>query len=85
MEKRVFKYPIPSTAKTFTLLLPGGAKFLTMTWQRDQLMAWFEVQDSARVVERKFESFGTGQEIPDSYKYVSTFMHGPFVFHVYEI
>ncbi len=82
--KKAFKYPIPKRSAKFSLMLPIGFKFLRVNPQGEELMLWAEVKDVAST-QVDFQVFGTGHEIPDEAKYLTTYDDGPFVFHLYQL
>lgn len=66
-------------------MLPAESRFLRVGFQGEGLFFWAEVIPENSPKEVKFQLFGTGQEIPDSAKYMATYDDGPFVMHLYEI
>lgn len=83
--KTVYKYPFSLKASKFTLLLPNNWKFLSVMFQDEKPQLWAEVLDGVAKSEVNFAIYGTGQEIPMSANYLTTFMVGPFVFHLYTL
>lgn len=87
MEK-IFKYPIGITDKQ-NLLIPGGAKILTVQVQNGAPFIWAMVDPEAPTEEIAIRVHGTGHPICDSsnLEYIGTFqsMYGVnLVFHVFK-
>lgn len=83
--KTVYKYPVPRHSTGFGLMLPVGAKFIRIGFQREELQIWFEVIPGNSLESVSFKVFGTGHEIPDSATWLATFDDGPFVLHLYKM
>jgi hypothetical protein len=81
--KTVYKYPIPLKMQKFDLMLPENFKVNRIGFQSDQLFMWAEVVKDGRQVQHHFAAFGTGQDVPDSAKFLYTYDIGPFVLHLY--
>lgn len=84
--KTIHKYTIDPF--TSTLLMPLGAKPLSVQVQRGEVRLWCEVDDSSTKVLHEVHVYGTGHDIThDSTKcqFVGTFQldNGQLVFHVY--
>lgn len=82
--KTVYKYPLPLKSAKFPMLLPQGFKFLKAGIQNEAAFMWAEVVDGDSKKEFNFGLYGTGQEIPISAKYLTTYELGPFVLHLYQ-
>lgn len=80
--KKVFKYEL--THET-TVNIPTKSTFLYFNVQKETPMVWFEVDPEYISSPKHFRIFGTGQEIPYSYKYLGSCMDDPFVWHLYEV
>lgn len=83
--KKIFKYPIEVTDEQ-VVLLPTGAKILTIQSQGDIPCIWALVDPTAPRNEAvNIRIHGTGHDVPDSenLEYVNTFqmMGGRLVFH----
>ena len=83
--KKIYKYPIEVTDEQ-VVLLPTGAKILTIQSQGDIACIWALVDPMApRNEEIAIRIHGTGHDVPDSenLEYVGTFqmMGGRLVFH----
>ena len=81
---KIFKYQLHSDI----IMMPKGAKILTVMMQGDVFCLWAEVDQKAKLEERFIEKFGTGQEIPIDMgidrSYIGTVQDGSFVWHFYE-
>lgn len=83
----IYKYIIePSDSK---VVLPIGAKILSVFFQMDELCMWAEVDTEKEDDTRYFEVFGTGHKIPYrmgvDYSFIGTaHMNNGLVFHVFE-
>lgn len=82
--KRMYKYPVPQASDKFSLSLPQGAEPKIVQWQGDKLYMWALVDPDAAPATRRFRTFGTGHDIADDLKYVTTYFSGPFVMHLFE-
>lgn len=86
----VFKYGIPMT-DNFTLMLPQGAKILSVQEQHDMPQMWCLVDDNAPLSEaRLFRLAGTGHPIympKEKLHYVGTWqsLGGRLVWHLFEV
>jgi len=84
--KRVFKYPLE--VDTQRIIMPRGAKLLTVQTQGSAPMLWALVDDNAPMEDRAIIIVGTGWEVPEvqNLEYVGTFQvsGGLFVFHVFD-
>lgn len=83
--KLVYKYPYFLKNKKFSLQLPLGWEFLTCMVEDEKIYLWAEVREGVEKEEVNFEVFGTGQEIPLSAKYLTTYSVGPLNFHLYRM
>jgi hypothetical protein len=79
--KRVLKYEVEGNMGLREI--PREAKFLCIQMQYDKPMMWFEVDSLSPKAVRKFTIVGTGHEFNGG-KYMGTFQHDTFVWHVYE-
>lgn len=82
---KIYKYPLVVTDEQ-TIMLPEGAKVLTLEEQYGEPMLWALVDPDAKKEGRLVRIYGTGHEVDRSdLRYVSTFqMHGgALVFHVF--
>lgn len=83
--RAIHKYTLP-IEHTRWLVLPEGAKFLSVQNQLETLTLWFEVDTQKEDEVRRFQVVVTGGEPPDSGTYLGTVQlaGGTFVAHVYE-
>jgi hypothetical protein len=81
--KRCLKFPFSIKTPRFALSLPRDFKFLAVAFQDEQANVWIESVDPGNRVEVNFQLFGTGQDIPVTATYLTTFNFGPFTFHLY--
>ena len=87
---KVFKYPIPVKDR-FIMMLPRGAKILSVDMQGDKPMMWALVDaDCEAVVSRNFRFSGTGHPIEEKQEdldHIGTFQmdNGKFIWHIFEI
>lgn len=85
--KSIYKYPIEIKGVN-TVVMPGGAKVLSIQMQGEIPTIWAMVDpDSRPFIERKFQIIGTGNSIPDDFKgeYITTFQERIFVWHIFEV
>jgi len=86
VSKTIWKFPLEAK-DTQEILMPMGAKILTVATQGDIACIWAEVDPEATKEARGFYIVGTG--FPLSWErgnYIGTFqlLGGGLVFHVYE-
>lgn len=86
--KSIWKYTL-AVKDEQSILMPRGAKVLTVQAQRDDVCLWAEVEAEAPKEPRVFRVFGTGQPLCSddrSRTYVGTaqLLRLGLVFHVYE-
>lgn len=85
--KTIWKYKIP-IQETFTLDIPEGAEFLTLQTQAGEPCMWWNVEQQAFCVPRRFVIYGTGFDLPeDPGLYRGTFQiaGGAFIWHLFEV
>ena len=84
---RIWKWTLTVTDMQ-SLPIPEGAKLLAVQMQGDVPQLWALVDEKARIVHRKFATYGTGNPMPDGDpgQYVGTYQicGGALVFHVFE-
>ncbi len=82
---QIFKYALRVTDARQTVLMPLGARILSVQNQNGNLTLWALVDDRRDQVPRKFLVVGTGQDF-DAFglEYVGTAQIGIFVWHVFE-
>ena len=87
---KIYKYELNNMCflSSNTIMNMPGNKILDIQLQDDVIVAWVEIRDISILVERVFEFFVTGQEIPEGMgtdrKYLKTLQYNGFVAHVYE-
>jgi len=81
--KFVYKYFFYLKNTKFSLSLPVGWKFLYLRPEDEKIFIWTEVREGAPTETAHFQVFGTGQEIPLSAEYLTSYSVGPFNFHLY--
>lgn len=84
MIKRCYKYPVNYKSKSFSIMLPLGAQFLRVNWQGPDLFAWYLVNTDSPQIQKNFNLYGTGHDVPSGDVWVTTFDNGPFVLHMFE-
>lgn len=86
MNKVIWKYDVPAR-DTFQLLLPEGAKVLSVGVQGGQPRLWVLVDRDAAPEARWFVVCATGERvIQDLGQFIGTFQleNGALIFHVFE-
>jgi hypothetical protein len=81
--KTIYKYPLHS--KDCTLQLPKGAEILTVQLQNEIPTLWALVNPMTVTEERHICIVGTGWDVEDNMKYITTYMDGYFVWHAFEL
>lgn len=88
MTRNIWKYPMPMPGiREVDYDWPAGATITAVQIQDEQIVAWAEVpatDDPLPSESRRFQTFGTGQQVPDGAIHLGTVQDGPFVWHVYE-
>ena len=81
----IWKYPFEIT-DLFDLLLPLGARVLSVGMQGEQPCLWAMVEPSNTPEARSFAVVGTGHPLPSgTATYLDTFQQPPFVWHLFEL
>ncbi len=88
--RRVFKYPIVEIQDVVNIMMPKGAKVLTVQVQNGTPCIWAAVDPCQTYLEmRRFRIAGTGHPIEDNIvdNYVGTIQKfdGKLVFHLFEV
>lgn len=87
--KKVFKFPLKIEEDEQDIMMPAGAKVLTVQVQSGVPCLWAECNPDAECVSRTFLIRGTGHPIDDGIEkeYIGTIqLHGgSLVLHVFEI
>lgn len=80
----VHKFPLPGTSNK--VVLDHSAKILDVQYQGDQLVMWALVDPERSAIERTFEVFGTGWDLPPAkWTYIATVQaHNGLVWHIFE-
>jgi hypothetical protein len=86
--RTIWKFPLAGNDAN-NVVMPAGAKVLTVQMQDRDVTLWAEVDDKAKTNEaRVFLIFGTGHPMPREmgYRdvYIGTVQDRSFVWHVYE-
>ena len=83
---KIFKYFLAERPDDQTVLMPMGARVLTVQDQIGSVCLWALVNDAAKEVERVFRIVGTGHEFDDclAYNHIGTVQQDEFVWHVFE-
>ncbi len=81
--KTIYKYTLDS--QDCTLNLPKGAEILTIKLQNNVPTLWALVNPMTVTEERHICIVGTGWQVEDTMKYITTYMDGYFVWHVFEL
>lgn len=83
--RAVWKWPIAFGARV-NISMPYGAEILTVRLQGGVPSIWALVDPtSPHIVVRTFRIIGTGHDVPNDATYVSTWLDGHFVWHLFEI
>ena len=92
MTRQIWKFIIPFQDALDTncipIEMPDRAQFLTVMEQGGNLCLWAQINQTEKLVTRRFAVFGTGHEMPNSvFDYLGTVMFagGSLVLHVYEL
>lgn len=84
--KKVLKYTIEDHTDNTIFEFPIGAKIVSASIQYSKLKIWVELDQSITHMEsRIFKVFETGEEIPQSAKFIITVFDSGFVWHLYEM
>jgi len=82
--KTIYKYTLDS--QDCTLQLPKGAEILTVQLKNGSPSLWALVNpNTSELEERHICIVGTGWEVEDTMKYITTYMDGYFVWHTFEL
>ena len=76
-----FSFEIKDTIK---IKLPAFAEILHVETQGNFPAMWCLVDDEAEYVEKTFYLRGTGHEVEKNLVHISTWIDGPFVWHLFE-
>ena len=82
--KTVYKYPLDEKSDIRSASIPRNSKIVHAGMQGDGLCIWAEVDTEEKILNKRYFSvFGTGSEIKGNH--ITTFMMGPYVWHLYEL
>jgi hypothetical protein len=82
--KTVYKYPLLDKTDIRSASIPRNAKVVHAGMQGDDLCIWAEIDTDEKILHKRYFSvFGTGMEVRGHH--VTTFMMGPYVWHLYEL
>jgi hypothetical protein len=81
--KTIYKYTLDS--HDCTLQLPKGAEILMVQLQNGIPTLWALVNPMTVTEERHICIVGTGWDVEDTMKYITTYMDGYFVWHAFEL
>ena len=88
MKMRIWKWTLEVTDRQ-QLLIPEGAKLLTVQIQHGMPQLWALVDENAPIIHRTIAIYGTGNPLPDGDpgQYVGTYQirGGALVFHVFDL
>lgn len=79
--KTIFKYEIPMSGE---ILVPDGAKFLSVQIQNNALVGWALVETDAASDFITLDIYGTGHQIKTEGRHVGTVQDNGLVFHVFQ-
>lgn len=89
MTRRVFRYEVPVDDQPHEFKLLSNAEILHVAAVAVDLVEfWIEdYGDAVRLTARRFQVFGTGQDLPDQAKWVGTCDRTDFslMWHLYEV
>ena len=82
--RTIWKFPVPFSGGN--IIMPKGAKVLTLQMQYGVPTLWAEVDPDATIDEiHHLVVYGTGHLIdPGAGNYLGTFQEPPFVWHAYD-
>ncbi len=85
MAEQIWKFPFGVEGR-FELRMPVGAKILKVEVQNGKPTMWALVNPSKPEEVRRFLIIGTGHDLPPDLpiRYIETFQHPPFVWHLFE-
>ncbi len=82
-KKTIWKFVIGRDAE---LKLSSDATFLYAVFGQGGWVTWWELDPHAdKSAIRRFQTFGTGWDIPGNAKWLATALDGSFVWHLYEV
>lgn len=86
MSRAIYKFPF-AVEDVQHVVMPPGAKILSVGVQDQQPVLWADVEDNGEYTGRRIAVAVTGSEPPSDGTFVGTFMlaAGRFVGHVYDL
>ena len=80
----IWKYPLQITDRQF-VMLPEGARILTVQMQGKQLCLWAMMNPDALPKRREIQIIGTGHDVSDADgRYIATVQMQALVWHIFE-
>lgn len=86
-KQRMYKYMLKISTATQVVKMPLTAKIMTLQLQEGNPCMWALVDPAEELVDRTFDTYGTGQQLPGGYQeYVGTYVldEMEYVGHVFE-
>lgn len=81
---QVLKFAIRAGTGEQTVMMPQGARPLTVQLQQGQPMLWALCDESAPQVARILGAHGTGDTLPRVWPYIATLQTGAAVVHYFD-
>ena len=84
---KIFKYPLPLPGEVNYIMMPRGAKVLSVAEQRDVACVWALVDPTQPLEPRTFVTCGTGHMVPANLgEFLGTVLlrEGLLVLHIFE-
>lgn len=83
--RTIWKFPL-TIARRVSVEIPRDAELLSVQMQGDTPTLWAIVDPEQRRTRRVLAVYGTGWDLPDDLgRFIATFQHEPFVFHVFDL
>ena len=83
--KKIWKFGIQLIGGIQTIMVPIEFEIVHFDVQGPQLFVWGEVDPDSPTVERRFQVYGTGNEIERHRKHIKSIVVNGFVRHLYEV
>ena len=82
----VVDFEIPQDPVPLSAALQQVPSNMPIDWPRaTRLTIWVQVDDKRRLRARRFAIVGTGHEVPQPARFISTVQDGPYVWHVFDL
>ena len=82
--KTIYKYQLTLSDNPITMI--KGAEILTVKLQNGTPTLWALVDTNEYLEESRLIVIrGTGHDIEDNAKYITTYIDGPYVWHIFEL